>query len=477
MPRTDKPWVLALDQGGHASRALVFAEDGQEVARAEVPVATQYPRLGWVEHDPAALLASITRCLRLIAESLGAEAQKIGAAALATQRSSLVCWSRENGVALSPVLSWQDVRGAKILDELAPDPTEIHAITGLRVSPHYGASKLRWCLSELPAAREAALRGDLAGGPLASWLTFALSDGQCFAVDPCNASRSLLWDAHARDWSPHLLDIFQIPRAMLPHCQVNRGPWATLRLGEYAVPLTVVTGDQSAVPYAFAAPQAGDAFLTLGTGAFVQQIEGTAPTECAGLLNSVVWQDDGAIHYALEGTVNGAGAALTWFANNEHITEAEILEALPAWLATTDEPPLFLNAIGGLAAPFWKSHASPEFVGNSDTAGRAVAVVESIAFLVQANLDAMDQGGRPVRTLVAVGGLSRLDGLLLRIATLAGVPVHRAMHGEATAYGAARLAQADLPPLTTDCRFEPDDRLAASLQSRYRRYLGKCQAL
>ena len=477
MPQNDKPWVLALDQGGHASRALVFAEDGREVARAEVPVATQYPRTGWVEHDPATLLASISTCLRLIGESLGADVQRIGVAALATQRSSLVCWSRKDGTTLSPILSWQDVRGAQLLDELAPDLADIHAITGLRLSPHYGASKLRWCLAELPEVRKATERGDLAGGPLASWLTFALSGGQCFAVDPCNASRSLLWDVRTRDWSPRLLEVFAIPPTMLPRCQANRGTWASLRIGDCRVPLTVVTGDQSAVPYAFETPGAGEAFLTLGTGAFVQQVEAAVPTPAAGLLNSVTWQDGDTIQYALEGTVNGAGAALTWLANTEQVAEADILAALPAWLATESDPPLFVNAIGGLAAPFWKSHASSEFVGDSDLAGRAVAVIESIAFLVQANLDAMRDSGRPVRQLVVVGGLSRLDGLLERIASLADIPVFRAAHGEATAYGAARLASAKLPPLATGARFEPDVRLKPALESRYRRCLEKWQAL
>jgi glycerol kinase len=477
MSRRKERWVLALDQGGHASRALVFANDGREVARAEVPIATQCPRPGWVEHDPADLLESISTCLRLVAEALGADVRHITAAALATQRSSLVCWSRQSGMALSPVLSWQDVRGAALLDELAPDPAQIHSITGLRVSPHYGASKLRWCLTELPAVRLAAARSDLACAPLASWLVYALSGGQCFAVDPCNASRTLLWDVRTRDWSPPLLDLFEIPQTILPHCQTNRGTWATLRIGDCRVPLMVMTGDQSAVPYAFETPNAGDAFLTLGTGAFVQQIEGTSPTACPGLLNSVVWQDGNVIHYALEGTVNGAGAAVTWLAETERTAENEILAALPEWLATERNPPLFVNAIGGLAAPFWKSHARSEFVGTSELPGRAVAVIESIAFLVQANLDAMRDAGRPVRKLVAVGGLARLDGLLERIAALSGVPVHRATHGEATAYGAARLACPGLPPLAIDSPSEFDVQFKASLESRYRRCLEKWRAL
>lgn len=477
MSVNDKPWVLAIDQGGHASRALVFAGDGREIARAHAPVATQHPRTGWVEHEPAQMLGSILECLRSIAESLGADASRIGSAALATQRSSLVCWSRESGAALSPVLSWQDVRGARLLEQLALDPEEIHATTGLRISPHYGASKMRWCLENIDLMRNAARSRDLAIGPLASWLTFALSDGQCCAVDPCNASRTLLWDVQARDWSRRLLDLFGIAHEQLPCCRPNAGHWCWLRVGDAQIPLTVVTGDQSAVPYAFEPTRAGDTFLTLGTGAFVQQIEGSTPTAAAGLLNSVLWEDEETVQYALEGTINGAGAALSWLAEHDRISETDILAGLPKWLADDAEPPLFVNAIGGLAAPFWKSHGQSEFVGGSGVAGRAVAVVESIAFLVQANLDAMRAAGKPVRQLIAVGGLSSLDGLLGRIATLAGVPVLRAAHGEATAYGAARLAVAGLPALATGRSFLPDARREAALRSRYLRCLEKWQNL
>jgi glycerol kinase len=268
-----------------------------------------------------------------------------------------------------------------------------------------------------------------------------------------------------------LLEAFRIPRAILPDCRANRGDWATLRIGDWRVPLTVVTGDQSAVPYAFETPRIGDAFLTLGTGAFVQQVDGATPTSSPGLLNSVLWQDGDQIQYALEGTVNGAGAALTWLADIEQADENELLSALPGWLASAVDPPIFANAIGGLAAPFWKAHATSEFVGARDLAGRAVAVIESIAFLLQANLDAMRDGGRPVRKLVAVGGLSRFDGLLERIASLAGVPVLRAAHGEATAYGVARLLQPAMPPLAADQRFDPDAQIRAGLVSRYLRCL------
>jgi sugar (pentulose or hexulose) kinase len=164
--------------------------------------------------------------------------------------------------------------------------------------------------------------------------------------------------------------------------------------------------------------------------------------------------------------VNGAGAALTWLAERDGVSEDELLSALPAWLASAREPPIFVNAVGG--APFWKPSARTELVGTSDLAGRAVAVVESVAFLVRANLEAMRAAGRPAREIVAVGGLARLDGLLARIASTCGVRVRRAGNLEATAYGAARLACPRLRPLSLETALEPDPALRASLEARYR---------
>ncbi len=464
-------WTLALDQGGHASRALVFDERGDERANHSVAIATERPAPGRVEHDPKALIGSVHACLEGVAQSLGNEVARIGAAALCTQRSTVLAWSRHDGTTLSPVLSWQDVRAADWLQKVAIAEPEVLAITGLRRSPHYGASKLRWCLDHIPAVAAAQAAGTLALGPLASWLVFELSAGATLKVDPCNASRTLLWDLATRDWSPDLCARFDIPQGCLPTSTPNRGAWAALRLGAQRVPLTVVTGDQSAVPFAFDA-KPGRAYLTLGTGAFLQQPLDARPSTDTGLLASVLWQDGDTVRYALEGTINGAGAALAWLAERHGVSEASLLERLPRWLDEVATPPLFVNAVGGLAAPYWRPTLEPKFIqegfiGAGDLDAQAVAVIESIAFLVAANLEAMRVSGWAVDEIVCVGGLARLDGLLQRIADVAGLRVVRATQLEASAYGAARLANPALPPLGTDAEFAPDQIRCRELQGRY----------
>ncbi|MCH9026646.1 MAG: hypothetical protein IIA05_05960 [Proteobacteria bacterium] len=465
----DRRWTLVLDQGGHATRALVFDENGNTAAEHEVEIGTSHPSPRRVEHDPGKLVASVAECLDRLAAQLGTKTAKVHSAALCTQRSSIVCWSKKTGTPLSPVISWQDTRAAKSLEGLSLSKPEVAEISGLPRSPHYGASKLRWCLDHLADVKSARQENDLAIGPLASFILFSLSRGEVFAVDPCNASRTLLWDIRTGQWSSRLLNAFAIDGALLPAIQPNRYAWCDLRLGGTSVPLTVVTGDQSAVPFAFSDNPVDQLFLNLGTGAFLQRPMAEYLV-CEGLLRSVLLQDGHQSMFALEGTINGAGAALSWFADSRQIGEDELFAQLPKWLANKANPPLFVNAIGGLAAPFWVSDAESVFIGNGDTGEQAVAVIESIAFLVEANLQAMESCMPGVKNIIASGGLAELDGLLQRIADVSGVPVRRSTNLQATAYGGARLANPALPVLSVDDEFVPAADNAIAINDRYREW-------
>ncbi len=469
MTNRGRQWTLVLDQGGHATRALVFDETGNTVAQYEVEIGTSHPSTGRVEHDSGKLIASVTECLAQLGIRLGAKTEWVRNAALCTQRSSIVCWSRKTGEPLSPVISWQDTRAAESLQGISLGEPEVTQITGLPRSPHYGASKLRWCLDHLAAVKSAKKENDLAFGPLASFVLFNLSHGQTFAVDPCNASRTLLSDIRTGQWSTQLLDAFGIDQSLLPVIRPNRDAWCDLQLGDSSVPLTVVTGDQSAVPFAFSDKPVDQLFLNLGTGAFLQR---PIPEylSCEGLLSSILLRDGHDSMFALEGTINGAGAALSWFADSQKIEEDELFLRLAEWLAADSSPPLFVNAIGGLAAPFWVADAESGFIGDGTIGEQAVAVTESIAFLVKANLQAMESCMPGVKNIIASGGLAELDGLLQRIADLARVPVLRSTNLQATAYGGARLANPALPALAVDDEFVPMPDDSPTIIARYQEW-------
>ncbi len=309
---------LALDQGGHASRALVFDGSGQLVATGSVPIATQRNADGHIEHEPEALIASLQKAIADACSALPA-GSRIIAAGLATQRSSMCCWQRGTGTALSPVISWQDRRNAAWLEKLSPHAGMIRQRTGLVLTPHYGASKMRWCLDHLPAVQAAHAAGELVMGPLASFLSCRLLEAQPCLADPANAARTQLWDPATRDWSAELLQLFGIDRQDLPAPVTSRYAWGQLPTPSGPVPMTVVTGDQSAMPFAFGALDATTAWVNVGTGAFIQRALRDRMPEAEQLLVSVVWSDTERVDYMLEGTVNGAGSALDWLAEREKL--------------------------------------------------------------------------------------------------------------------------------------------------------------
>lgn len=431
-------FLLAIDQGGHASRAIVFDASGRKVDEAFATVATRREPEDHVEHDPEELIASLHTVIDAVCGRTAAGGRCITTAGLATQRSSMVCWDRRTGVALSPVISWQDRRNATWLHGLEPESARIRALTGLPLTPHYGASKMRWCLDHLPAVRAAADAGRLGMGPLASFILFRLLSERPFVVDPANASRTQLWTPASRDWSESLLACFGVPRAALPRCVTSRHAYGALPTAAGVVPLTAATGDQSAAPFAFGALDAATAYVNVGTGAFIQRAIRDRLPEAPRLLASVIWSDEQGVDYTLEGTVNGAGSALDWFAATEGVELSPLLDA-SSTAAVPAELPFFLNGVSGLGSPFWVSDFRSRFVGEGSHGARLLAVIESIAFLVAVNLAEMAAHGAPLRRIVLTGGLAANDFFCQRLADASGLALWRSGEPEATARGLAFL--------------------------------------
>ena len=446
---------LALDQGGHASRALVFDAQGRELAAAHVPVATRREGEDRVEQDPGDLLLSLQLAARDACESPSVRGQVIAAAGLATQRSTVVCWDRNSGRPLTAALSWQDRRNAAWLERLRPRAAEVRACTGLVLSPHYGASKLRWCLDHVPEVQRAASTGDLSAGPLSSFLTSQLLRERPFVVDPANASRTLLFDPTSLDWSPALLAAFEIEASCLPRCVPTIFEFGTLPVGQQVIPLRACTGDQSAAAYAFGAPREDAAYVNLGTGAFAQRLVRTGVPLPDGLLHSVLSSDGHETIYSHEGTVNGAASAFEWLRAGSGLDVDRALHALPARPVT--EPPLFINGVGGLGAPFWIADFPTEFVGTGDDLQQLLAVLESIVFLLEANLATMRRAS-PLERILVSGGLAGCDYLCQALADLSALRVERYALREATARGLAFLAAGqpvEWQPVTVERTFEP----------------------
>jgi len=477
--------VLALDQGSHASRACIFDESGDVCGSASVPVATRQPAPLHVEHDAEELAGS----LQSAAESALRAAREhhprleLAAAGLAVQRSTIVCCSRVDGSALSPALSWQDRRNAPWVEGLAPQAERIRELTGLPLSPHYGASKFRWCLERLPAVARAAQSGELLAAPLASYLSRRLDrhwQGAPIGVDAANAGRTQLFDTRKLDWSEELLELFSIRRAWLPICVSTAGAWGTLGLADLEVELRAVTGDQSAVPYALGAADPGTVYVNLGTGAFIQRPLHSRPESPAPLLGSVLSRDERGALFSLEGTVNGAGSAVSWFCTEEPCAEADLWPALEA-LPDAVSPPVFVNGIGGLGSPWWRVQQPSRFVGDavvgsahpptsSATLLRFAGLVESIAFMIAVNAELLARQAGSPRRVVLAGGISRSRWLGRRLAALLQLPVE-VIDAEASARGVAQLASpasaANWPKVALHCHLPHHN---AQLQARFRQF-------
>ena len=416
---------------------MVFNIEGDVLAQSQHPINTLHPKAHFVEHNANELLQSIIDSVNDVIQQLGQKAQLIEAAGLATQRSNVVCWDKLTGKALSPIISWQDTRANESLTQLNLDRLDIHKTTGLFPSAHYGASKLRWCLDHLDEVKQAQAEGRLYIGPMSSYLVYNLvQEKNCYA-DPVNASRTLLWHIHRKDWDQFLLEKFAIALDTLPVCVPTSHNYGTFELAGCKIPLTVVTGDQSSALYAYGDLQYDTAYVNLGTGAFVSRPSGYAMIYARRLLTSVIYSGPKDTRYVLEGTVNGAGAAVDWL--QQQCPVDNLWSKLPQWLERVTDPPLFLNGIAGLASPYWLADFETELQQTGSVEAQYVAVIESIAFLINTNVQEMMKFASPPQQLQISGGLAHLDGLCQRLADLSRLPIYRPKECEATARGLAYL--------------------------------------
>jgi glycerol kinase len=467
--------ILAIDQGTHSTRAIMFDARGRVVSMARQPVALVRKSRREIEQFPDEIRLSMQTVVDDVLNDPAVDREQIAVAGMATQRSSVLAWDRITGMPLSPVLSWQDRRVADTLLTLLDHDQHIRESTGLHLSPHYGAGKLQWLLEQVPAIREALDTGTLVMGPLAGFLLHHLVDRRDAVIDDANASRTLLWNLHHRNWDDALLELFRIPRQVLPTCVPICTDFGLTRLGN--IPVKAVNGDQTAALYAHGKPSGNTILVNIGTGAFVLLPVDNLDARPAGLLAGISQSDRDTASYYIEGTVNGAAAALKWAARKYNVSDPEA--RLPDWLDEIHNPTLFMNTIGGLGAPWWRAGPEPHFLDADVMAAEAmVAVIESILFLVQANIEQICMLNPTVGKIRISGGLSRLDGLCQRLANLSGLVVERPAQVEATARGIAWQAAGcpdDWPATGAGRLFTPErDKLLAG---RYTQFIEQLKQL
>ena len=435
----EKEFYLAIDQGGGSTRAMVFDARSRIIAQASQSIDVEHPRLGWVEQDADAIVLSAKTVLKRISEQMGSDFSRVIAAGLATQRSNVVCWRKSSGDALSPAISWQDRRAYRWMEEFDSSKDLVRQKTGLVVSPHYGVSKIKWCLENIETVIAAKKEHDLACGPLASFLAYRLLKNPRNLVDPANASRTLLWNIHEGKWDLDLLALFGLESEYLPECVPTYNSYGEIVVDGHSIPLRVVTGDQSAALYAYGNPYQECAYINMGTGVFIQYPTGDKIIDIPGLLCSMVFRDTYRSEYVVESTINGGSNALMEIEDALGISGKDAEKNLPHWFVKYPDPPLFLNGVAGLAAPYWVPDFASRFIGSGDPEEKIVAVAESILFLIKVNIRRLQDNVQRLTAIRVTGGLSNADCLCQKLANLLQIPVIRSEQTEATAMGLAFL--------------------------------------
>lgn len=440
------PYILALDQGTSSSRTLIFDENFQMVAAATKEFRQIYPQPGWVEHDPEEIWSSQLASIKEALAKAGIEPGDILGIGIANQRETTIVWDRSTGKPIYNAIVWQDRRTASFCKELETKYGQlITDKTGLIVDAYFSASKVAWLLDNIEGARALATAGKLAFGTVDSWLIWKLCQGKVHASDFSNASRTMLFNINTLSFDDELLEIFAIPRSLLPDVIPSQGVFAATDLLGPQIALAGIAGDQQSALFGQLCFKPGTSKTTYGTGCFTLFNTGNErPTSTNKLLSTLAWQIDGKTTYALEGSVFIGGAAVSWLRDGlQLIDSSPEIEALAASVESA-QGVVFVPAFNGLGTPYWDQDARGTILGltrGSTKAHLARATLEAIAFQVVDLIQALQaDAGLLIKSLRVDGGAAT-NNLLMQIqADLLGVPVVRPKNIESTASGAAMLA-------------------------------------
>ena len=444
-----EPLLLAIDQGTTSTRAILFDRGGRPQAMAQRELPQIYPADGWVEHDPERIWRDTIEVMTDALETAGRSIGEVAALGITNQRETTVLWDRRSGKPIHNAIVWQDRRGAALCRELAAagHAPLIQERTGLLVDSYFSATKVRWLLDNVVGARSAAERGELAFGTIDSFLLWRLTGGRVHATDATNASRTMLYDIGAGRWDPELLELLQVPAAVLPEVRDSAAVFGELDraiLGR-SVPIAGIAGDQQAALVGQACLEPGMIKSTYGTGCFVLLHSGERPVRSANrLVATVAYRLGGKTTYALEGAIFVAGAAVKWLRDSLKIISHASQTHDMATRVAGNHGVYMVPAFVGLGAPYWDPAARGLICGlslDATDAHLARAALESVAYQTMDLIDAMRADAGPAAAALRIdGGMAVNDWLCQFLADVICAPVERPAIVETTALGAAFLA-------------------------------------
>ena len=444
-----KQYILALDQGTSSSRAIVFDEKGTTCAVAQREFRQTFPQSGWVEHDPHEIWSSQASVIAEAITTLDINGLNIAGIGITNQRETTIVWDSETEEPIYNAIVWQDRRTSDYCDELKKQGVTdmIRQKTGLIIDAYFSATKIKWILDNVPGARKRAEKGKLLFGTVDTWLIWRLTRGEVHVTDVSNASRTMLFNINTLEWDQELLDLFDIPRSMMPEVKSSSEVYGHTKTTIFAhkVPISGIAGDQQAALFGQMCTEPGMVKNTYGTGCFLLMNSGEKPILSKNnLITTVAWKIGDVVNYALEGSIFVGGSVVQWLRDGLGVIKSSSeVEALASQVPDTNGV-YFVPALTGLGAPWWDQYARGTITGISrgtTTAHIARAALEGIAYQTMDITNAMSRdAGVPLRELKVDGGASRNNLLMQFQADILGTKVIRPQVVETTAMGAAYLA-------------------------------------
>ena len=444
-----KDFILAVDAGTTSSRAIIFDRNGNTIGTSQHEFTQHFPKESWVEHDALEIWDTQLLAIREVLEKTDTKASQIHAIGITNQRETTVLWNRSTGKPVHKAIVWQDRRTAFICDELKKSgkASVFYEKTGLLLDAYFSGTKIKWILDQDPVLKKQALNGELAFGTIDSWLIWNLTNGKVHVTDVTNASRTLLFNIHTLKWDKELLDILDIPAALLPEVvsSSEKVGVTSFNLFGHEILISGIAGDQQAALFGQMCIHPGDVKNTYGTGCFCIMNTGEKPVQSKNkMLTTIGYQLNGKVTYALEGSVFIAGAVVQWLRDQMGIiSSAPEIEVL-AKTVENNGGVTFIPALSGLGAPYWDPHATGTILGitrGTQKGHIARAALEAIAMRTREIIIEMQKDANTTFESLKVDGGGSTNDLLMQIqSNLLQTKVIRPKTTETTALGAAFFA-------------------------------------
>ncbi|MBR4025819.1 MAG: glycerol kinase GlpK, partial [Mycoplasmataceae bacterium] len=419
-------YIITLDSGTTSCRSIVVNKKGQIVGISQTEFTQYFPQSGWVEHDALEIWNTQLSTMQSVKNKAKIKSNDIAAVGITNQRETVVLWDKETGLPVYNAIVWQDRRTSEYCEELISKGYEkmIHEKTGLILNPYFSATKIRWILKNCDDAKRKLKEKRLLAGTIDTWLIWKLTQGKVHATDVSNASRTLLFNINTLDWDQEILDLFEIPREILPEVKSSSDDFGTILPQHWSsnatgvVPITGVIGDQQSALFGQLCIKEGMVKNTYGTGCFTLVNTGNKPIKSKNkLLTTIAWKiKNEPVQYALEGSVFIAGAAIKWLRDSLRMIYESSEVDYYCSITKDDQSVYVVPSFTGLGAPYWDSYSRGAIFGLERGTKRehiVKATVEAIAYQSNDLISAMENDmGKKITLLRVDGGAANSNYLM-----------------------------------------------------------------